>query len=280
MLASVAAFVLNDSLLKLASANIPTFQLLFLRAIVACIIGAFLIAVLGQWRALPTVLEKRTLLRGAAETAATFCFMTALIQMPIADVFAIAQTVPLFLIFGAALVYGDRITPLQIALAAVGLGGSFLVAQPTFDGLPAGAIFAFGCAMFIASRDLVGRGISANTPVLVVTVSTSAMVLIASGLLHATFETWVAPSPHEASFILAAGTLVGIGQVGVVLAYRLASTATIAPLFYSFAIWSVLAGFFIFSEIPNRLAVTGILLIVASGLALVHISQKQTPRAT
>ena len=275
MLASTAAFVLNDSLMKLASVAVPTFELLFLRAFTAVAVGAVLIIVLGQWRTISGLFELRTLLRGAAETIATFCFMLALLRMPIADVFAIAQTVPLFLIFGAALVYRDRITPLLITLAIIGLAGSLLVAQPGFEGLSMGALLAFACALLIASRDLIGRSISSSVPVMVVTVATSALVMLASAGLHLASEVWIIPPPAEFSYAIAAGVLIALGQAGVFLAYRLAPTSTIAPLFYSFAVWSVLSGFFIFGEVPNTLAILGMLLIVVAGLALIHLSQKQ-----
>ena len=116
MLASTAVFVLNDSFIKLASTGIPTFQLLFIRAYVACVVGAIIITVLGQWRALPGIFNFRTMLRSAAEAGAAFCFTIALFQMPIANIFAISQTIPLFLILGAALFYGDRLGTFQILL--------------------------------------------------------------------------------------------------------------------------------------------------------------------
>ena len=61
MLASVASFVMNDSLMKLSSPGVPTFQLLFIRAYVACVIGAILITLWGNWPAFPRVFEPRTI---------------------------------------------------------------------------------------------------------------------------------------------------------------------------------------------------------------------------
>jgi drug/metabolite transporter (DMT)-like permease len=274
MLASSAIFVLNDSFIKLASTGLPTFQLVLIRAYVACVIGAILITVMGQWRALPQVLEWRTLLRGMAETGAAFCFTIALFQMPIANLFAISQTVPLFLILGAALFYGDRLGVLQIILIVLGFIGALIVARPDFSNLSPAIIFALASALCITARDLIGRGVPSHTPVIVVTVATSALVTIAAGILHFTTETWVVMQPLQLFNVTAAGIFIALGQVGVVLAYRHASTTTIAPLFYSFAIWSVASGFFIFGETPSTLALTGIAIIVVTGLALVAVSRR------
>ena len=59
------------------------------------------------------------------------------------------------------------------------------------------------------------------------------------------------------------------------LAYRLGRTAAVAPFFYSFALWAVLSGFFVFGALPNALALAGIALIVASGVAIVLLDQRR-----
>lgn len=274
MLASSASFVLNDSTIKLASSGIPTFQLLFIRAYVACVIGAIIITVMGQWRALPGVFELRTVLRGVAEAGAAFCFTIALFQMPIANIFAISQTVPLFLILGAALFYGDRLSLFQIMLIALGFVGALIVAQPDFSNLSPAIILAFASALCIAARDLIGRGVPTRIPVIVITVATSALVTASAGLLHLTTESWVVMQPQQLLYVTAAGVFIALGQIGIVLAYRYASTATIAPLFYSFAVWSVASGYFIFGENPGALALSGIALIVVTGLALISYNQR------
>jgi drug/metabolite transporter (DMT)-like permease len=274
MLASSASFVLNDSFIKLASSGIPTFQLLFIRAYVACVIGAIIITMMGQWRALPGVFELRTVLRGLAEMGAAFCFTIALFQMPIANIFAISQTVPLLLILGAALFYRDRLGLFQILLIILGFVGAWIVAQPDFSNLSPAIMLAFASALCITARDLIGRGVPTNIPVIVVTVATSALVTLTAGAVHLTTESWAIMKPLQLFYAIASGLFIALGQVGVVLAYRYASTTTIAPLFYSFAVWSVASGFFIFGEAPALHELLGIALIVVTGLTLVKVNQR------
>jgi drug/metabolite transporter (DMT)-like permease len=266
--------VLNDSFIKLASSGIPTFQLVFIRAYVACVVGAIIITLMGQWRALPGVFELRTILRGFAEMGAAFCFTIALFQMPIANIFAISQTVPLLLILGAALFYRDRLGLFQILLIILGFVGAWIVAQPDFSNLSPSIMLAFASALCIAARDLVGRGVPSNIPVIVVTVATSALVTLTAGAVHFTTESWAVMQPLQLFYVTASGLFIALGQVGVVLAYRYASTTTIAPLFYSFAVWSVASGFFIFGEAPSITALAGMALIVVTGLALVRLNQR------
>ena len=80
--------------------------------------------------------------------------------------------------------------------------------------------------------------------------------------------------PLQLLYVMLAGVFIALGQVGVVMAYRFASTTTIAPLFYTFAVWSVASGYFIFGETPGLLALAGIALIVVTGLALVRVNAR------
>lgn len=51
--------------------------------------------------------------------------------------------------------------------------------------------------------------------------------------------------------------------------------ASVAPFFYSFALWGVVSGLVIWGELPNALALTGIALIAGSGVAIVVLDQRR-----
>jgi drug/metabolite transporter (DMT)-like permease len=67
---------------------------------------------------------------------------------------------------------------------------------------------------------------------------------------------------------------VTLGHIGLLLAYRLGRTASVAPFFYSFALWGVVSGLVVWGELPNALSLTGIALIVGSGVAIVALDQR------
>ena len=82
------------------------------------------------------------------------------------------------------------------------------------------------------------------------------------------------PAKWRLAFLGFAGLFDTLRHVGLLLAYRLGRTAAVAPFFYSFALWAVLSGLFVFGVLPNALALAGIALIVASGVAIVLIDQR------
>ena len=203
------------------------------------------------------------------------CYIVALARLPIADAIAILQTAPLILILAVAFLLRERVGAARVALALVGFAGAVLVAQPGSAGISSAALFAFASALLIAARDLVGRDVPARIPVMVVTFATNVMVMVVAGLMSLGLESWRPPADWHLAFLGFAGLFVTLGHVGLLLAYRLGRTAAVAPFFYSFALWAVLSGVVVFGALPNALALFGIALIVASGVAIVLLDQRR-----
>ena len=275
MLFATASFVVCDSFMKLVTEALPPFEVLFLRGVAATICCGTLVLALGHGRAVGRCVNKGSLLRAAFETASVLCYVVALASMPIADVIAIVQTAPLVLILLVALVWREAVGARRIAFIAIGFAGALLVAQPTADGLSPAALLAFASAFGVALRDLIGRGIPSAIPALVVTFATVVIVMIGSGVLMLLIDDFVMPSPRHALYLAAAGLFVTIGHFGIFMAYRLGAPGVIAPFFYSFAVWAVVAGVVVFHELLNPLAFLG---IAASGLGIV-LFDRRTSRA-
>ena len=150
-----------------------------------------------------------------------------------------------------------------------------MVAQPGPAGVSPAALLALASALLIAARDLVGRGVPTRIPVMVVAFATILMGMVAAGTMSLGFETWVAPQARHLAFLGLAGLLLPFGHVGLLLAYRLGRTAAVAPFFYSFALWGVIAGLIVWGALPNALALAGIALIAGSGIAIVVLDRRR-----
>lgn len=275
MIAATAVFVIGDSFMKLVTEAVAPFEVLFLRGVAATAACALWVVVRGEWHAISSVVHGRVLLRAAAETLSVLCYIVALARMPIADVIAILQTAPLIVIVGAAVVLRERIGPVRIVLVLVGFTGALMVAQPSDAGISTAALLAFAAALLIAVRDLVGRGVPAGSPVTVVVLATNLTVTAVAGAMSFATETWVAPTGSQIVDLGAAGLLVTLGHAGVLLAYRLGQATAIAPFFYSFALWGLMAGVVVWDALPNTLALSGIALIVVSGIAMVVMERRR-----
>jgi drug/metabolite transporter (DMT)-like permease len=216
-------------------------------------------------------------MRGLGETVGVLCYIVALANMPIADVIAMSQTAPLILILAAVLLWREVVGALRLSLVALGFAGAVLVAQPTGSGITIYALLSFATAVMIAVRDLVGRRVPPSVPAFVVTFSTVILVMGAAGVMTLATERWALPRTTHFAYLALAGLFVTLGHVFIFIAYRLGSPRNIAPFFYSFAVWAVIAGLVVWREVPNALAALGIVLIVGSGLAIVSLNRRRMP---
>ena len=106
MLAAMAAFVINDAMMKLAAAELPTGQLIFLRGLMIIPVLGALAAATAAPGTMRAFRHPGILARCVAEIGAALLYLTALFHMPIADCTAILQFTPLALTAGAALFLG------------------------------------------------------------------------------------------------------------------------------------------------------------------------------
>lgn len=265
---AAGSFVANDSCMKLVMADAPPLQVLFMRGSAAVLWCIPLLLILGYRADVRHIFNRWVALRGACEVFAVVSFVLALVHMPIADITAIYQLSPLLLVAATALIWGERIGPVRIVLIVAGIAGALLVAQPGGTAASPYAIFGFATAVGAAARDVVSRKVPRHIPAVVVTFAMLVIVMLAAGLATGLFETWVAPQPQHLALMAAAGVFLIGGHFFIFLAFRYAGAATLAPFYYSFTLWALLAGFAIFGNVPNGLAVAGIAMILAAGLTV------------
>jgi drug/metabolite transporter (DMT)-like permease len=268
---ATGAFVANDTCMKMALEDAPPFQVLVMRGIAACLWCLPVVFAMGLTRELPKAFNRWVVLRSVSEVVAILCFISALRHMPIADVTAIAQIAPLVLLLGTWLFFGERAGGVRLALVGLGITGALLVAQPGRDTASPFAILGFFTAVGAALRDILSRKVPAGTPALIVTFSTLFIVMVSAVIMSALFETQVQPTFRHGWLMVIAGVFLMCGHALVFMAYRMAPARVVAPFNYSFMVWAGLSGFFVFNEVPNLMAVGGMALIMAAGLAVVML---------
>ena len=145
------------------------------------------------------------------------------------------------------------------------------------QGISIYAVLALANAVLCAVRDIVGRRVPPAVPAMVVAMSAVVVVLVGAGAVHLATEQWVTPSLNHLLLLLASGLFLVIGHIFIFLSYRVGPTSAVAPFYYFFTLWAVIAGLVVFNQFPNLLAIGGILLVVASGVAVVLLDGRRRP---
>lgn len=269
MMLGMAVFVTNDSLVKLASSTMPTGQLISLRNFMATLLLLALVFATGQASQLRRALHPAVMTRSSLDLIATLLFIVALFHMPIGNVTAINMSSPLMMTAVAAVVLHLPVGWRRWTAVAVGFGGIMLIVQPRAEGFNAYALVALCSTVFVVARDLSTRRIGQDIPSLIVA-TTNSVFVTGGALVLSAFEGWVAIGWREYTLLASAGVFLIIGYLLIVDAFRHGDIATVGPFRYTGLIWALLAGYLIWGDMPNGLAWAGIVIVVASGLYVLH----------
>lgn len=274
MVLATGSYVVNDTMMKLATEGLPPYQVLTMRGIAACLWGFPLLFVLGHGSRLSRMFDARVLARNLTETGAILCFIIALANMPIADATALGQITPLIFLLGSAFLFKEKVSPTTSILIACGFFGAILIARPTGQGISIFAFLALANAVLSAVRDLLGRRVKAEVPGLIVAMSAVVVVLAGALLGHFLFEESVIPTSRHLVLLAGSGFFLIFGHLFLFLAYRTASVGVVAPFYYCFTVWAVISGLAVFGQYPDGWTMIGILLVVSSGLLTVYHSNR------
>jgi S-adenosylmethionine uptake transporter len=267
MMVSMFGFALNDASIKVVSAEMGLFQLLFLRGMMSTAIVAVLAARRGALRPKMVGRDPWILLaRNITEVGGSFCFLTALFAMPIANATAILQVMPLAVMVAAAVFLKEPLGWRRISAVLVGFSGMLLIVRPGAAAFDANALWAIASLGFFVARDLATRALSPGLDTSFVTLTTSVSITLMGAAGVAFISPW-APVEADSMMILAiAAVLVLVGYFYGVKAMRSGEIVMVSPFRYTILLWSMLAGAVLFGEVPDTPALIGAAIVVGAGL--------------
>ena len=269
MMGAMAGFVLNDTLMKLVLEDVSLFQAILIRGLFATTFMALLCLAMGGFssaKELKGNLKNRYLIwRSIGEVGGTFFFLTALFHLPIANVTAVLQVLPLSITLAASLFLGEAVGWKRYIAISIGFCGVLLIVKPGAEGFSIFSIYALVATGFITLRDIATRQMPSSIPSTLVSLVTSVLVTTL-GLLGSFFQPWADVSSLQLAYMIGAAAILMVGYICSILAMRDGEVSFVAPFRYSILIWALLLGFFVFDDVPDWISVIGALLIVGSGL--------------
>lgn len=266
MMASMASFTLNDAMIKLTGGAVPLMQLLFLRGV----LSSLLILVLAQrLGAIHFRIASRDwwliAIRSGAEVGAAYFFLTALFNMPLANVTAILQVLPLTVAIGAALFFREPLGWRRMSAIMIGFMGMLLIVRPGPEGFSLWSGYALMAVVFVTMRDLATRKLSPDVPSMTVTFLAALTVMGCAGLASIA-EPWAPLDLRLTALITASSVFIIGGYWFSVRVMRVGDISFIAPFRYTGLVWALLLGWLVFGDWPSNLTLMGATIVVATGL--------------
>lgn len=278
MAGAMSAYTLNDACMKALAGSVPMEQALLLRGIGTTLA---LFAVTFAMGGLRAPISRRDwgliALRSVAEVAAAWFFVTALFHMPLANVSAILQALPLSVTLCGALIFGEAVGWRRLSAIAVGFFGVLLIVRPGTEGFTVYSVYALGAVASVTVRDLSARRMSAAVPSLTVALAASVAVTGFFGV-GSLFVTWVPLDGTALLQILAATGFVVAGYVASVSAMRAGEIGFVAPFRYTSLIVALVLGLVVFGDWPEAPTLVGAALVVGTGLFTLYRERRTARR--
>lgn len=269
---AMLGFVINDTLVKVASQSLPLGQTMFTRGLIASALLVALCLATGAFARLAVLGHPMVIWRVVGELGATLTYLTGLFHMPIGSVTAIFQCTPLAVTAAAAIFLGERVGWRRWLAITVGFAGVLIIVRPGAADFNIFAVAVLVSVGFVALRDLATNRMPAEVPTFLASLLT-AVVIAATGLMLKPFEgyfsgfdTWQPLDARLVGVLASAAVFLIMGYVFIIVAMRSGEMSVVAPFRYTILVFALALGYLVFDETPDAVTMLGGAIVVATGL--------------
>ena len=223
MLGAIASFSAMAVAGRAVSHSLDTFEIMTYRSLVGILVLWIILTLTGQWQQVTRRSLGTHVVRNAAHFTGQNLWFYAVTAIPLAQVFALEFTSPIWVVLLSPLILGEPLTRLRLMSVLAGFVGILIVARPSPDTISPGLIAAAGSAVFFALSVMYTRLLTRTETVLCIMFWLTLMQAVFGIIFSAWDGDMVAPSVQTLPW------LVLIGLAGLLAHYCLTSALAIAP---------------------------------------------------
>jgi drug/metabolite transporter (DMT)-like permease len=160
MIGAIAAFTSMAVATRQINGAHDTFEILAYRSMIGWLIVVAVAAAMGQLRRIRADRLGSHVVRNVFHFTGQSLWFWAITMIPLAQVFALEFTSPIWVILLSPLVLGESLTRRKLLAAALGFCGILIVARPDFAQLDLGVAAAAGAAFFFAATTLMTKALT------------------------------------------------------------------------------------------------------------------------
>ena len=272
MVAAMAGFALEDSLVKIAARSLPPGEVLLLLGLG----GALLFAALARRDGIALfgadVLSPTMRVRALFEVIARLFYFLAVALTPLSTATAIMQATPVLVVVGASVWFGERVGWRRCGAVATGLLGVLVVLRPTAEDFSPLSLLAVAGMIGFAGRDLASRAAPPSFGTRRLGFFGFLAIAVAGGL----YTLWdrlvlgggafVFPDRPTLAVLTAAILIGALAYAALMRALRTGEITAVAPFRYTRVFFGVGAGVLFFDERLDAVMLAGCAIVLAAGL--------------
>jgi len=288
MIVAHVFFTTQDMTIKFINGDYALYQVMLIRSIVAMLFTLLIfVPIDGGYKHLLTQRLGLHVLRGFGIVITNFCFFSALITMPLAEVVAIFFISPLLITALSEFLIGEKVGLHSWIAVLVGLLGVMIMLRPGFGLFNPASILPVLAALSYALVQITTRemGVTEKASTMafyiqlnLVVVSSLIGLIFGDGnlanpsepTLYYLFRPWTLPSLGDGMIIIGIGLINGLAAYFISQAYRISKAGIIAPFEYVALPLSIFWSITIFGDWPDTVSWLGMVIIAGAGLYVVY----------
>lgn len=278
MIGAIVAFTSMAVAGRAAATNLDTFEIMLYRSLVG-----FTIVMLIAWHmgTLPQIRRtqiKLHLMRNTAHFTGQNLWFFAITVIPLAQVFALEFTTPIWVIILSPFLLGERITKFGALAAALGFIGILIVARPDPQALNAGLVAAALCAVAFALTAIATRKLTrTETITCIMFFLTSIQACL--GLIFAGFDGDIAlPNAQTLPWVVLIGVAGLTAHFCMTKALSIAPASTVMPIDFARLPIVAVVGIILYNEPVDAFIFLGGALIFVGNYINITLGQTKTAK--
>ncbi|MFZ4762168.1 MAG: DMT family transporter [Alphaproteobacteria bacterium] len=267
-------FTVMDSCIKQSASHYGLYQISFILSVISVLFFLIYRAFVGKpWQELATKKPVAHLLRSVVMVAANLAIWYSFKQLPLANVYGILFVNPIAAVLFSALLLKESMSKRQVVAIIIGFLGVMLIVKPQADApiIPMLAVLLATVASCLT--DIMVRKMRHSEHVSTFIV----YPLLAMGVFNLVFgyQEFTMPTISHWLWLIAAGAAMILAQIFLINAFMVMSTPLVSPFRYTQMIWGLLAGYFLFGDVPDQWMLLGSAIVVISGLYVLNVERKK-----
>ncbi|KAA6204778.1 MAG: DMT family transporter [Candidatus Tokpelaia sp.] len=271
-------FALQDAATKSLVSSYPISFIIMTRCF-ALFIGSFLLLSASPGGIKANIKTKKPVLqflRGALVMSQWLLAAYSMRELGLGETTALYEAYPLFCTILAVFILHETIGWRRIVGLIIGFCGILIMVRPGFGAVSLGTLCALSGALlfafYVVLTRLVANYDQPQTSFFYMGSVSAALMLPALPFI------WTQIAWGDIWLFAALGLFCVSAHFCMIKALSLASVAVLQPFNYSQLIWSILIGFIVFGDVPDKYVFIGAGLVVFSGLFVIFRGHMRKPR--
>ncbi len=261
MLGAITSFTMMAIAGRAVSFELDTFEIMMYRSIVGLVIVVSVLMLTGKMYQVRRSAPGLHLLRNLCHFAGQNLWFFALTAVPLAQVFALEFTSPLWVVVLSPLILGERLTRLRALTAIIGFVGIMIVARPSPETLNLGTVAAASAAIGFAGAIMFTKKLTRVTTLASILFFMTALQAI-FGLVCAGADGQIAwPSISAAPWLAAIGCAGLLAHFCITKALSIAPATVVVPVDFTRLPVIALIGYLFYNEPVDALVILGSVII-------------------